>query len=87
MENSQTGAFLLLLGLIFILNLPFGYWRASLKKLSLFWFVAIHLPVVFIILLRYWLNIEHAWTTTPFMVLSFFTGQRVGGWYYKHTHK
>jgi hypothetical protein len=33
--------------LTFGVNLPFGYWRANVKKFSLHWILAIHIPVVF----------------------------------------
>ncbi|MCB0750038.1 MAG: hypothetical protein KDC52_01045, partial [Ignavibacteriae bacterium] len=38
--------------IVFIINLPFGYWRSTVPKFSLKWFLAIHLPVPIIILLR-----------------------------------
>lgn len=37
---------------IAILNLPFGYWRSSVKRFSLAWFAAIHIPVPFVVALR-----------------------------------
>ncbi len=86
MMSDNLLPFFFLLVLIFVFNLPFGYWRQSVKKFSFQWFVAIHVPVLFIFLFRYWLDIEHGWFTTPFMVLCFFTGQRVGAMYYKKRH-
>ena len=38
-----AGAFVL------VLNLPFGFWRSRVKKFSVPWFLAIHLPVPMII--------------------------------------
>lgn len=35
-----------------VLNLPFGYMRAKTKKLSVMWFLYIHLPIPFIFILR-----------------------------------
>lgn len=41
-------------------NLPLGFWRAGLRKFSPAWFVAVHLSVPFIILLRVLLGVS-AW--------------------------
>ncbi|MBI1911552.1 MAG: hypothetical protein HYS21_06085 [Deltaproteobacteria bacterium] len=35
-----------------VLNLPFGYMRAKTKKLSVMWFLYIHVPIPFIFILR-----------------------------------
>lgn len=64
--------------LVFILNLPFGYWRANTKKFSLFWFLAIHLPIPLVVLIRIKSNIGFVWYSYPIMVGAFFLGQRVG---------
>lgn len=68
-------ALLVVLG-VFILNLPFGYWRAGLRKLSLPWFLAIHLPVPLVVALRFIAELD--WTFIPFSAASFFAGQMVG---------
>jgi hypothetical protein len=68
---------------VFILNVPFGYWRSNVKKFSLQWFVAIHSPVPFIVLLRVWSGIGFAWYTYVFLVGAFFLGQRYGAGVYK----
>lgn len=69
---------IILLILTFIINLPFGYWRGGVKKFSWQWFVAIHLPVVFLYFMRTYMNVERTWITLPIMVLFFFSGQLVG---------
>lgn len=71
---------LLLTLLIFLVNLPFGYLRAGLRKLSATWFVAIHAPVVLIIAMRLALHLPFRVITLPLYVLAFFTGQSAGGW-------
>jgi hypothetical protein len=76
----------------FIVNLPFGYWRGGLKKLSFLWFLAIHAPVPFVILIRKFHKLELNWELAPFLVGSFFLGQFVGkriyGWKpYRRTSK
>ncbi len=64
---------------VFVLNIPFGYWRAQVRKFSLPWFLAIHLPVPVIVALRIFSGLGFAWYTYVFMVLAFFLGQRYGG--------
>lgn len=65
--------------LIVLLNIPFGYWRSNVKKLSLPWFLAVHLPVPIIIFLRIHLGLGWAWTTYPLLVGAYFGGQELGG--------
>lgn len=60
-------------------NLPFGYWRASCRKLSFAWFVAIHVPVLLVIVLRLWLGVAFRFSTLPLFVLAFIGGQFLGG--------
>lgn len=68
-----------ILGLIFLVNLPFGYWRAGVRKLSRAWFVAIHAPVVLAIGMRLLAGIPFRLVTLPLFVLAFFAGQLIGG--------
>ena len=69
---------------VFLLNIPFGYWRANVRKFSLQWILAIHIPVLAIIALRIYTELGFAWYIYVFMVTAFFTGQKVGalisGW-------
>lgn len=62
----------------FVFNIPFGYWRANVKKFSLQWALAIHIPVPFIIILRIYSNIGFAFYTYPILVGAFFLGQISG---------
>jgi len=64
--------------LTFLINIPFGYWRAKVKKLSKEWFLAIHLPVPFIVIFRLLLGVKLNLYTLAVFVASFFAGQRVG---------
>jgi len=64
--------------IIFLMNVPFGYWRANVRKFSLQWALAIHIPVPFVILLRIYSNLGFAWQTYPVLVGAFFGGQFVG---------
>jgi len=63
---------------VFFLNIPFGYWRANVKKLSIQWFLAIHLPVPFIVMLRFYGEIGFELYTYPILIGAFFIGQRLG---------
>lgn len=63
----------------FLLNIPFGYWRAYAKVIDnrREWFLAIHAPVPLVFLLRI---LSHAsiWMI-PLFVSAFFIGQYTGG--------
>ena len=70
---------LLLLSLaVVIINIPFGYWRASTKQFSAPWFLAIHIPVIFVITLRLVSHLGFAWYTYPVMIAAFFLGHQLG---------
>lgn len=60
------------------LNLPFGAYRATVKRLSWRWFAAIHVPIPFIFLIR----IESGFTVwfIPFMLAGTIAGQLLGSW-------
>ena len=64
---------------IFLMNLPFGYWRSGLKKLSPTWFLAIHAPVPLAIGLRFAVGLPFRFVTLPLFVAVFFGGQWAGG--------
>lgn len=64
-------------GTAFTLNLPFGSYRNTTKKFSLGWFLAIHLPIPPVIVMRsvvfglgYW--------AIPFSLAGDIAGQMVG---------
>ena len=63
---------------VLILNLPFGYWRAGLRKLSISWFVAIHAPVPLVFALRMGFGLGFRWVNVPIFATMFFTGQFLG---------
>ncbi len=65
--------------LIFFLNIPFGYWRAHVRKFSLQWMLAIHIPVPLVVLLRLVIHTGWHWSTFIIFIASFFTGQFLGG--------
>jgi len=68
--------------LIYSVNIPFGIWRAGQKKFSIKWFLAIHIPVPFVILLRYMGGFPFNWTSFLLFLSVFFTGQLTGKYIY-----
>ena len=62
--------------LVFVLNLPCGWWRAGLEKFSWQWFVAIHAPVPLVVALRLWTDLH--WKVIPVLAFAFFAGQFLG---------
>lgn len=74
---------------VLVLNLPFGFWRAGVKKFALPWFLAVHVPVPLVIALRLMSGIGWQIMTFPVLVGAFFLGQFLGGklrlWWGKKT--
>jgi hypothetical protein len=64
---------------VFLLNLPFGYWRAGVRRFSWQWIVAIHAPVPGVVALRLASGLGFQFTTYPVLIAAFFLGQRCGG--------
>jgi hypothetical protein len=63
--------------LAFIVSVPCGYLRQSYKKYSFMWFLLIHLPIPFIVLLR--LKAGLGWQVIPLTLGGSVAGQIVGG--------
>ncbi len=64
--------------LIFLLNIPYGMWRARVRKFSFEWFCSIHLPIPCIVAIRQWSGVGFAWWTYPLFIAAFFIGQLLG---------
>ena len=64
---------------VLLINLPFGFWRAGVKRFTLPWFVAVHAPVPFVIGLRVLGGLGWRLSTVPVLVAAFVTGQFFGG--------
>ncbi len=62
-----------------LLNLPFGFWRAGVRKFSLAWFLAVHAPVPLIVGMRLAAGLGWRPSTFPLLVGAFFGGQFIGG--------
>jgi hypothetical protein len=71
----------------FIFNIPFGYWRGNVKKFSIQWVLAIHLPVPVVIAFRLLAGIGFAFITYPLLVVAFFGGQFTGSKIYNMLKK
>ncbi len=65
--------------LVFLVNIPFGIWRAKQVKKSPKWFLAIHLPIPIVIFLRIYSGMGFQLYTYPIMITAFFLGQYLGG--------
>ena len=61
----------------FALNLPFGAWRARTAPLSRRWFLAVHLPIPVIFLLR--ISAGYSYGFIPWLFLGAIGGQYLGG--------
>lgn len=70
--------------IVLIINIPFGYWRKSVKKFSLQWILAVHVPVPFVIALRFLSGLGFQFITYPALVGAFFLGQLIGAKIYSH---
>jgi hypothetical protein len=64
---------------VFLLNLPFGYWRAGVRKFSWQWIAAIHAPVPAVVALRVASGLGFQLVTFPVLIGAFFLGQKCGG--------
>lgn len=63
---------------VLLINIPFGYWRAGVRKFSLPWFLAVHAAVPLVVALRYAVGLRFRWGTLPLFVVAYFAGQTVG---------
>jgi len=68
----------LLIAGIFVVNLPFGYWREGVRKFSPAWFVAVHAAVPIVVVMRLLLGIHWSFSILPLMVAAYFGGQAGG---------
>ena len=64
---------------IFLLNLPFGYWRVRTRRFTLPWFLVIHLPVPVAIGVRILAGVGWRLSSLPLFVGAFMAGQLLGG--------
>ncbi len=77
MSYGQVIAYeFLLLVVVFLVNIPFGYYRANKKKFSKEWIFAIHAPIPLVAMIRIYgeIPISHI----PLFIMAYFLGQIVG---------
>ncbi|HEX9861349.1 MAG TPA: hypothetical protein VGB23_09095 [Nitrospirota bacterium] len=72
-----TGKILVLIAAAFAMNVPLGYLRQGVRRLSFMWFLYIHLSIPFIILLRVTMGVSYWYI--PFSLGSAVAGQIAGG--------
>ena len=77
LETELLTRIIVVLVVVLAVTFPFGFWRAYTRKMSLRWFLAIHLPVPLVFLARYESNLS--WSFIPFTCLAFAAGQFLGG--------
>jgi hypothetical protein len=65
--------------LVFIINIPFGFWRARVRRFSPQWLLAVHIPIPLVITCRYLFGLGWHLITFPMFFGAFFAGQFVGG--------
>jgi len=77
--------------IVFFLAFPFGFWRAKSKFKSRDWMLAIHIPVIFIILLRIYnkvhFHISFSWWSVLYNLIAFMSAQYLAGLIYKKVKK
>jgi len=64
---------------VMLINLPFGWWRAGVRKFSRSWVLAVHVPVPMVVALRLASGLGFRLATFPVMIGAYFTGQFLGG--------
>ncbi len=72
-------SFWIIAGLIFVINMPFGFWRAGVRRFSVAWFAAIHMPVILAIGIRVLAGMPLLTSALPLFMAAFFLGQFAGG--------
>jgi len=73
--------------IVFFVTLPFGYWRATVRFKSTQWFLAVHLPIPSIILVRFLFHFGFTFYSFLILDAAFFFGQLFGGYIYKYIVK
>jgi hypothetical protein len=72
-----TITFIGIIILAFVISIPCGYLRQNFKKYSFMWFLLIHLPIPFIVLLR--VKAGFGWQFIPLTLGGSVAGQIIGG--------
>jgi hypothetical protein len=85
LEVARLVRIIAVLAAVVIITLPFGFYRAYTRRMSLRWFLAIHVPVVLVFLAR--VEAGLGWWFIPFTCAAFaaaqILGARAGRWWIK----
>lgn len=65
--------------LVLLIGLPLGYWRASVRRRSGRWFLALLLPAAAVVALSVYAGLGFKPVSFPVIVGAFLLGQFVGG--------
>lgn len=76
MLTESTFKLICLLAFALLSNIPLGYLREDVERLSIRWFIYIHLSIPFIVALRY--NLGFGWEVIPFSIACAVAGQILG---------
>jgi hypothetical protein len=66
-------------GGVLVVNIPFGFWRAGVRKFSLVWFAAVHLPILLVVGMRLLSGLGWRLETFPVFLAAYLAGQYLGG--------
>jgi hypothetical protein len=69
----------IILVIIVLVNLPFGYWRVHERRFSFQWILAVHLPIPLVIIVRILGGVSWHIKTFPILAAAYFAGQYFGG--------
>lgn len=78
MEVKRLVRIIVVLAAVIVVTLPFGFYRAHTDKFSLRWFLAIHVPVIFVFLIRFGSHLSYAFI--PLTFVAFTAAQLLGAW-------
>jgi len=73
---AEAGTILAGLALTYLVNIPFGYWRAGTRRFSREWFIAVHAPVPIIVAYRLLAGVPTRYI--PAFFAAYFLGQATG---------
>jgi hypothetical protein len=77
----MDGLYIAILALVAVaLNVPFGAYRVTTRRLSARWFLAVHLPIPFLLLLR--VSAGYSYRIIPLLAVASVLGQLLGSWAY-----
>jgi hypothetical protein len=85
LEVTRLVRIIVVLAAVLLVTLPFGFYRAYTRKLSLRWFLAIHVPVVLVFLIRFEAHLSYAFIPLTFLVFAAaqILGGRIARWWIK----